>query len=117
MDSFLEPRLRLLQPEKLLELLADNYTPPAASRTFQGNCRLGPKELRMRRQGCEERNATRVVLTAASSTEAYAVMAREPVQSFYCSDLEGALGSLGDDVSETDRFAKVSFLETQPECS
>jgi hypothetical protein len=113
LESLLGPALRLLQPEKLLDLLADNYTLPAVSRAFRGKCGLGPKELRMRLQGWEERSAARVVLTGASSTEAYAVMAREPVQSFYCSDLDGAVKSLGDDVRETDRFANVTLLETQ----
>jgi hypothetical protein len=105
--------LRLLQPEKLLDLLADNYALPAASRTFRGKCALRPEELRMRLAGWEEQSGARVVLTGASSVEAYAVMAREPVQSFYCSDLDGAIRHLGDDVRETDRFANVTLLETR----
>jgi hypothetical protein len=105
--------LRLLQPEKLLDLLVDNYALPAVSRTFQGKCELGSKELRMRLQGWEDRSGARVVLTGASSVEAYAVMAREPVQSFYCSDLDGVVKNLGDDIRETDLFANVRFLETQ----
>jgi hypothetical protein len=109
------PALRLLQPEKLLDLLADNYTLPAVSRTFQGKCGLGPKDLRMRLQDWVERSGARVVLTGASSTEAYAVMAREPVQSFYCSDLDGTIQSLGDDIRETDRFANIRLLETRDE--
>jgi hypothetical protein len=113
LESLLEPALRLLQPEKLLDLLADNYALPAVSRTFQGKCRLGPKELRMRLQGWVEKSGARVVLTGTSSTEAYAVMAREPAQSFYSSDLGGAIKSLGDDIRETDRFANVSLLETR----
>src|SRR5262249_53861333 len=40
--------LRLLQPDKLLDLLANNYALPAVSRTFQGQCGLRPEELRMR---------------------------------------------------------------------
>jgi hypothetical protein len=115
LESLLEPGLRLLQPEKLLDLLADNYTLPAVSRTFQGKCGLGPKELWMRLQDWVDRSGARVVLTGASSTEAYAVMAREPVQSFYCSDLDGVIRSLGDDIRETDRFANVRLLETRDE--
>jgi len=55
----------------------------------------------------------RVVLTGASSIESYAVMAREPMQSFYCTDINKAVASLGGDVRETDRFANVTLLETQ----
>ncbi len=36
-------RLRLLQPEKLLDLLRDNYTPPEISRSFSGKF-TGPPE-------------------------------------------------------------------------
>jgi hypothetical protein len=109
------PALRLLQPEKLLDLLGDNYTLPAVSRTFQGKSQLDPQEFRMRLQEWAERGGARVVMTGASSTEAYAVMAREPVQSFYCSDLDGAIKSLGNDIRETDRFANVRLLETRDE--
>jgi hypothetical protein len=112
-ESRLEPALRLLQPEKLLNLLADNYALPAVSRTFRGKCGLRPEELRMRLEGWVEESGARVVLTGASSVEAYAVMAREPMQSFYCSDIGGAIRSLGDDIRETDRFANVSLLETR----
>src|SRR5205823_472221 len=42
----LSRQLRLLQPEKLLDLLADNYTPPEVSRTFRGKCVLTREELR-----------------------------------------------------------------------
>jgi hypothetical protein len=104
---------RLLQPEKLLDLLAENYELPAVSRTFQGKCGLGPKELRMRLQECMESSGARIVLTGASSTETYAIMAREPVQSFYCSDIDKVVTSLGNDIRETDRFANVVLLETR----
>jgi hypothetical protein len=67
----------------------------------------------MRLADWEEKSGARVVLTGASSVEAYAVMAREPIQSFYCSDLDGAIKSLGNDIRETDRFANVSLLETK----
>jgi hypothetical protein len=106
-------RLRLLQPEKLLDLLADNYTPPEVSRTFRGKYGLEPEQLRQRLAGWEEESSARVVLTGASSVEAYAVMAREPAQSFYCSNIESAIRSLGDDLRETDRFANVTLLETR----
>ena len=113
--SPLERRLHLLQPEKLLDLLAANYALPAVSRTFRGKCGLRPMELRTRLAGWEEKSKARVVLTGASSVDAYAVMAREPMQSFYCSDIDGAIRHLGDDIRETDRFADVTLLETQDE--
>jgi hypothetical protein len=104
---------RLLQPEKLLDLLAENYELPAVTRTFQGKCALPREALRTRLAGWEGQSGERVVLTGASSVEVYAVMAREPVQSFYCTDIEKAVMSLSSDVRETDRFANMTLLETR----
>lgn len=106
-------RLRLLQPEKLLDLLAENYVPPNVGRTLRGKSERRPEELRQQLAKWEAEKRGRVVLTGASSVEAYAVMAREPEQSFYCSDLDSAINSLGDDFRETDRFANVVLLETR----
>jgi hypothetical protein len=111
-----QPRqLRLLQPDKLLDLLAENYLSPPIARTFRGKFAGSPEELRQRLLRWEEQTGGRVVLTGAGSVGAYAVMAREPVQSFYCSDLAGLLASLGDSVKETDRFANVELGESADE--
>ncbi len=106
-------RTRLLQAEKLLDLLARNYTPPDVRRTFQGKCVLPTEELRKQLKSLERKSGIKVVLTGASSVEAYAVMAREPMQSFYCTDIEGVIQSMGSDIRETDRFANVTLLETR----
>src|SRR5207302_826841 len=107
--------LRLLQPEKLLDLLADNYVPPEAGRTFRGKWGLQPEALRDQLAKAEAGSGARVVLTGAGSVEAYAVMAREPVQSFYCTDVDKIVTFLGGDIRETDRFANVTFQETRDE--
>jgi hypothetical protein len=112
LESLLEDALRLLQPDKLLRLLADNYTPPAVFRTFRGKCGLRPKELRTRLAGWEDEIDMRIVLTGASSVDAYAVMAHESVQSFYCSDIEKIVANLGKDIRETDFFPNVILQET-----
>ncbi len=106
-------RLRLLQPDKLLDLLAENYTPPEVKRTFTGKGSLPPDELRRLLASWEGRRGGRVVLTGASSVSAYAVMAREPVESFYCSKITDILKSLGDRVRETDRFPNLTLLEAR----
>jgi hypothetical protein len=106
-------RTRLLQPEKLLDLLARNYVPPEVRRTFRGKSVLQPEELRKRLESWERKSGVKTILTGVSSVEAYAVMAREPMQSFYCTDIESALRSLGSDLRETDRFANVTLLETR----
>jgi hypothetical protein len=145
-ESSVARRLRLLQPDTLLDRLAKNYAPPEVNRTFTGKYTLPPEEFRRRLVRWEEREPQqgavlagdggqglpwetresrqravplgvrprgKVVLTGASSVEAYAVMAREPVQSYYCTDLDGVLRSMGDDLRETDRFANVNLLQTR----
>lgn len=106
-------RTRLLQPEKLLDLLARNYTPPEVRHRFRLKCTLQPGELQRRLESWAKESGVKVVLTGASSVEAYAVMAREPMQSFYCTGIEGLIQSLGSDLRETDRFANVTLLETR----
>jgi hypothetical protein len=108
-------RLRLLQPDKLLDLLAQNYTPPEVTRSFTGKTALAPEALRQALGRWQETTGGegRAVLTGACSVDAYAVMAREPVQTFYCSDLDGLLASLGGGVREATRFANVTLLETR----
>lgn len=106
-------RTRLLQPEKLLDLLARNYVVPEVRHRVQLKCTLQPEELRKRLESWAKESGVKVVLTGTSSVEAYAVMAREPMQSFYCTGIEGLIQSLGSDLRETDRFANVTLLETR----
>jgi hypothetical protein len=63
----------------------------------------------------EKKADEKIVLTGASSVDAYAVMAREPVQTYYCSNLAKLKTCLAQDLTETNRFANVRFLETKDE--
>jgi hypothetical protein len=114
-DSPVARRLRLLQPEKLLDLLADNYVPPEVSRSFRGKTSLPPEELRQRLARTAAQVGAKVILTGASSVEAYAVMARDPVQTFYSTNIAKAIDSLGGAVRETDRFVNLAFQQTRDE--
>jgi hypothetical protein len=105
-------RLRLLQPDKLLELLELNYVAPAVTRTLRGKTKLAPEAFRQE-LGAGESEGTRVVQTGFGSVAAYAVMAREPIQYFYCTDLDTTLRELGDAFEPADRFANVTFSETR----
>jgi hypothetical protein len=106
-------QLRLLQPEKLLDLLAANYTPPEITRRFTGKCTLGPESLEQHLSRWEERTGGRIAQTGSSSVDRYAVMAREPVRAFYCSDVGSLVRTLGESVRETDRFANLALEETE----
>jgi hypothetical protein len=104
-------KLRLLQPEKLLELLAKNYVPPAVTKTVRGKWSLPPEALQERLEGAKLRG-TRVVRTGFGSVGSYAVMAKEPVEYFYTSDLDATLKALGDAFEPTERFPNLAFSET-----
>jgi hypothetical protein len=104
--------LRLIQPEKLLQLLTTNYVPPLIKQRLTVKTALAPEQLRQRLREWGREIAENAVLTGSSSAGEYAVMAREPVQSFYCSNLDSLFKRLGSDFEETSRFPNVEFLET-----
>lgn len=110
-----EKQMRLLQPEKLLDLLVANNTPPTIDRTFAGKCTLAQGDLVRTLEQWAKETGNRVAQTGSSSVEAYAVMAREPVRKFYCTNLKGVIGALGETVRETDRFENVILYETADE--
>ena len=56
-----------------------------------------------------------VTLTGASSVGAYAVMARDGAEEYYCTDVAGAVRALGDRFQPAERFATVTLLETPDE--
>jgi hypothetical protein len=104
--------LRLIQPDKLLELLTENYAPPSINQRLTAKTTLTPDQFCRRLTAWRREAAAKVALTGSSSVGQYAVMAREPIQSFYCSNLEMLLQRLGPDLEETDRFPNVEILET-----
>jgi len=106
-------RLRLLQPDKLMDRLDTHYTPPEVTKVFTGNWTLTEERLREELWAWAEETKERVVLTGSSSISAYAVMAREPLQSFYCSNVESASKWLGESLRQTSRFANVQLRETR----
>jgi hypothetical protein len=104
--------LRLIQPDTLLELLADNYAPPSINQRLTAKTTLTPDQFCRRLTECGREAATKVALTGSSSVGQYAVMAREPIQSFYCSNLASLLKRLGPDLEETSRFPNIELVET-----
>jgi len=104
--------LRLIQPEKLLELLTANYAPPLIKQRLTAKTTLAPEQFRRRLMEWGRETAEKAVLTGPSSAGGYAVMAREPIQSFYCSNLESLLKRLGSQLEETSRFPNIELLET-----
>jgi hypothetical protein len=105
--------LRLIQPEKLIELLGENYAPPVVNQRLTAKAALAPDQFCRRLTECADKATAKVALTGSSSGGQYAVMAREPIQSFYCSNLESLLKQLGSELEETSRFPNVELLETE----
>jgi hypothetical protein len=105
--------IRLIQADTLMDNLAANYEPPAIIERFRGKYDLPREEiLRLLTTG-DKANGGKLVLTGAASAEKFAVMAREPVVSLYCTIRPAVLLSGANiDVKETDRFANLELLRT-----
>jgi len=108
-------RIRLLQPDVLLENLAGDYRSPRVARRFVGKSELPTDELMRRLTGLAQTADTRLVVTGLSSVGRYAVMAREGSISLYCTNLRSLLQNAGSAVSEGERFANLEILETDDE--
>jgi hypothetical protein len=109
-------RLRLIQPDKLLDQLADHYSPPEVRARLTGKLRgIEPAEFRTRLRKWAQSTGNQVALTGASSVGAYAVMARDGPEKYYCTDVTGAVRALGDRFQPAERFATVTLLETPDE--
>ncbi len=104
--------LRLVQPDKLLELLRTNYVPPLVKQRLTAKTSLVSDDLRRELAHRATRADVRVVLTGSSSVGSYAVMAREPIESFYCSNLDFLLRRLGSRIEDASRFPNIELLET-----
>lgn len=106
-------RLNLLQPEKLIDLLAENFIPPETGARLTGKFRGETAELLTMLTRWEAETGGRAVLTGPSSAGGYAVMAREAAQSFYCSRIDALVKFLGERFQRTDRFATLNLVETR----
>ncbi|HVS38881.1 MAG TPA: hypothetical protein VMS17_25210 [Gemmataceae bacterium] len=110
--------IRLLQPEKLLQRLVENYRPPEVTQRFVGKTITngGPEVLLMepRPDWLPEDRVSRVLTGASSIRRLYAELPREPMLSFYCRDLAALVGRLqrDGDVREQERFPDLELLET-----
>ncbi|WP_020466124.1 hypothetical protein [Singulisphaera acidiphila] len=105
-------QLRLLQPDKLLDLLETNYVPPAVTDTIRGKTKLSAQAFREKLK-FSRRSGSRMVQTGFGSVGNYAVMATEPMQYFYASDIARTLEALGDAFEAGDRFANIMLSETK----
>ena len=105
--------IRLLQPDKLLEKLSQNYAPPNIKERIRLKVQAEGETLRqlLRRQSQEL--DLPIVAAGTSSVGQYAVMQRGDLLSVYCPRLEMLMERLSG--SQTDRFPNIELIETDDE--
>jgi hypothetical protein len=105
--------IRLVQPDKLLEKLSQNYASPNIKSRIRLKVQAEGKTLRqlLRRQW--EELSIPIVAAGTSSVGQYAVMQRGDLLSVYCPSLEMLVERLSG--SRTDRFPNVELMETDDE--
>jgi len=103
--------VRLLQPDKLLDLLAKNFTPPKPTRVIQAKLNGPLLEVFLRaNRGARK---PRVMLSGESSQSRYSAGMRADNPVLYCADLYELSERLDDACQFTDRFADITFVETR----
>ena len=100
-------QIRLRQPEKLLEQLAESYREPKVTRTFTCSTKQ-PLDQLLSTAG----EKTKVVLTGQSSVDAYAVMGRDEWPVLYTRRIAPLLEKWGTNVEETSRFVDLELRQT-----
>jgi hypothetical protein len=105
--------IRLLQPDKLLEKLSQNYASPNIKDRIRMKVQAETETLQqlLRRQSQEL--GLPIVAAGTSSVGLYAVMQRGDLLTVYCPRLEMLLERLPG--SRTDRFPNVELVETDDE--
>lgn len=109
-----DSRIVLIQPDKLLDALAESFTPPKPERTAQVKSPLSLDELfrRVDETGRSEAGP-RIVLSGASSQDRYGAGIRSDAPVIYAEDLGDLRRRLGDAWRTVDRFAEFTVVETR----
>lgn len=103
--------IRLIQPEKMLDNLAANFTRPLIRRFLVGKSPHETEDLMRLLSESSLRHQVWLVGTGVGSVSRYAVMARENLLSVYCTDQYRLL--TGIEFKETSRFPNLEIIETQ----
>lgn len=105
--------LRLLQAETLLAKLRGSYQAPSIRSSLVVKSRLAPAALQERLRAASAELGSRLAPTGMSSARSYAVMAADPMMSFYCSapPVE-LLNAAAIDASTEKHFPDLELLQT-----
>jgi len=105
--------IHLMQPDKLLQKLSENYTRPTITKRVRVKVPEGAGEITQLLQKESQALGLPLVATGMSSVGRYAVMQRGDLFSIYCPRLEMILEKLPGD--QADRFPNLELLETVDE--
>jgi hypothetical protein len=108
-----EAGISLLQPDKLLEKLAENYSPPKITDRIRLKIAEGDGAVVSKLRRITQELKIPVAATGYSSVSQYAVMQRGRMLSVYCPCLDELAPLLSG--SDSDRFPNLELLKTEDE--
>jgi len=105
--------IRLLQPDKLLEKLRENYNPPAVKERIRLKISENNKSILKLLSDLSQQLELPLIASGTSSVTRYTVMQRGDLLTVYCPNVEMLLERLPG--SQSDRFPNLELLETEDE--
>lgn len=105
--------IRLLQPDKLLEKLSENYNPPAVKERIRLKIPENNKSILKLLSEQSQQLKLPLIASGTSSVTRYTVMQRGDLLTVYCPKVEMLLEKLPG--SQSDRFPNLELLETEDE--
>ncbi len=109
----LEDQIKLIQPEKLLDQLAENYRPSKAIERFVGKIAVDELDVPRVLTDAAKRISSELLITGSASAARYSVLAREPVVAAYCgAPPKEILTASGVSFEETNRFPNIDLTYT-----
>ena len=105
--------IRLLQPDKLLEKLRENYNPPAVKERIRLKISENNKSILKLLSEQSQQLKLPLIASGTSSVTRYTVMQRGDLLTVYCPKVEMLLNRLPG--SQSDRFPNLELLETEDE--
>jgi hypothetical protein len=107
-------RIALVQPDKLLDVLVENFAPPKPERTARLKTQLPWEDLfRRAQEAVESAPKLQLVLSGASAQDRYAGGLRADVPVVYVDNLNELKRRIGDAWKPVDRFANLTVIETR----
>ena len=105
--------IRLLQPDKLLEKLSENYNPPAIKERVRLKIPEDNKSILKLLSEQSQQLEMPLIASGTSSVTQYIVMQRGDLLTVYCPKVERLLNRLSG--SQSDRFPNLELIETEDE--